>query len=339
MTCGIYKIENKINGKVYIGQSVDIERRWNEHKSRSLSKKHDKDYNMKIYKAIRKYGLNNFKLSIIEECSEDKLRDKEIYWINYYNSMDSNFGYNTANGYIPTHFRKLYDNEYNNLCEDLKNNLLSLDDISKKYNVSLGYIYEVNRGDNFRKNEDENYPLRKDNIKNRLSENEITEIKNDLLKGLPLIQIRNKYNICEMDLYRINYGLRHAKKDEKYPLHDYASDKIFSEEEKNEIINLISNTKMSFVEIGKIYNKSASAIECINSGNSFYDKNIQYPIRKNKKNFLTENDINDIYDLLLNSSLSLEEIRNKYNIGKITLYYINTGYTHKKDGYQYPLRK
>lgn len=212
MTCGIYKIENKINGKIYIGQSINIERRWSEHKSRSLSETYNKDYNMKIYKAIRKYGLNNFKLSIIEECSEDKLKDKEIYWINYYNSMDSDFGYNTDNGYIPTHFAKLNDTEYNNLCEDLKNNLLSLDDISKKYNISLSYIYEVNRGDNFRKNEDENYPLRNSNIKNRLSENEITEIKNDLLKGLPLIQIRNKYNICEMDLYRINYGLRHAKK-------------------------------------------------------------------------------------------------------------------------------
>lgn len=338
MTCGIYKIKNKINNKIYIGQSINIERRWCEHKSRSLNKE-NKDCNMKIYEAIKTYGLNNFELSIIEKCEKEELKDREIYWINYYNSMDFNFGYNTDNGYIPTHFTKLNDTEYNNLCEDLKNNFLSLEDISKKYNISLSYIYEINRGDNFRKNKNEKYPLREENIKNRLSEDMILNIKNDLLNGLPLIELQNKYSICEIDLYRINYGLRHAKENETYPLHDYYNDKVLSKNEINEIIDLISNTNMSFVEIGKIYNRKPSAIEDINSGNSFYNKDIKYPIRKNKKTFLNEKNINEIYDLLLNSSIPLEEIQNKYNIGKITLYYINKGYTHKKSNYEYPLRK
>ena len=338
MTCGIYKIKNKINGKIYIGQSNNIERRWREHKSRSLNKE-NKDCNMKIYEAIKTYGLTNFELSIIEKCKKEELRDREIYWINYYNSMDFNFGYNTDNGYMPTHFAKLNDAEYNNLCEDLKNNFLSLEDISNKYNISLSYIYEINRGDNFRKNKNEKYPLREENIKNRLSEDIILNIKNDLLNGLPLTELQNKYSVCKMDLYRINYGLRHAKENEKYPLHDYYNDRVLSKNEINEIIDLISSTNMSFVEIGKIYNKKPSAIEDINSGNSFYNKDIKYPIRINKKTFLNEKNINEIYDLLLNSSIPLEEIQNKYNIGKITLYYINKGYTHRKSNYEYPLRK
>lgn len=338
MTCGIYKIENKINNKIYIGQSINIERRWREHKSRSLNKE-NKDSNMKIYEAIKTYGLNNFELSIIEKCKKEELRDREIYWINYYNSMDFNFGYNTDNGYIPTHFAKLNDTEYNNLCEDLKNNFLSLEDISKKYNISLSYIYEINRGDNFRKNKNEKYPPREENIKNRLSEDIILNIKNDLLNGLSLTELQNKYSVCKMDLYRINYGLRHAKENETYPLHDYYNDRVLSKNEINEIIDLISSTNMSFVEIGKIYNKKPSAIEDINSGNSFYNKDIKYPIRRNKKTFLNEKNINEIYDLLLNSSIPLEEIQNKYNIGKITLYYINKGYTHRKSNYEYPLRK
>ena len=51
MSCGIYKITNLINNKVYIGQSIDIERRWQEHR------KLCKTGNALIYKAFRKYGL------------------------------------------------------------------------------------------------------------------------------------------------------------------------------------------------------------------------------------------------------------------------------------------
>lgn len=81
---GIYKIENKINGKVYIGQSVDIDRRFREHKRRS---------EQQIDFAIQKYGIDNFNFDIIEECSLSDLNDKEEYWTLYYNSIIPN-GYN-----------------------------------------------------------------------------------------------------------------------------------------------------------------------------------------------------------------------------------------------------
>ena len=53
-TCGIYKITNLVNEKVYIGQAQDIEKRWREHKCSSKSN------NQILYRAIRKYGLENF---------------------------------------------------------------------------------------------------------------------------------------------------------------------------------------------------------------------------------------------------------------------------------------
>ena len=65
MSIGIYKITNKENGKSYIGQSIHIERRWEEHclpSSTSL-----------ISKAIQKYGKTNFIFEIIEECQIDDL--------------------------------------------------------------------------------------------------------------------------------------------------------------------------------------------------------------------------------------------------------------------------
>ena len=74
MTCGIYKIENLINGKVYIGKSIEIEKRWQKHLNA-------KD-NFLIHKALRKYGKENFSFTILEECSLFDLDAKEKFWIN-----------------------------------------------------------------------------------------------------------------------------------------------------------------------------------------------------------------------------------------------------------------
>ena len=83
---GIYKITNKINNKVYIGQSKLIEKRWKEH----LADYERKD--TKLYFAFRKYGIENFLFEIIEECSIEELNEREIFWIKQYNSY--NEGYN-----------------------------------------------------------------------------------------------------------------------------------------------------------------------------------------------------------------------------------------------------
>lgn len=87
---GIYKIENKINGRVYIGQSVNIENRWREHKRGKQSP------NMVISRAIKKYGSSHFTFGIIELCSRADLNTKEVYWISVYNSYKK--GYNSTTG-------------------------------------------------------------------------------------------------------------------------------------------------------------------------------------------------------------------------------------------------
>lgn len=92
----IYKITNNVNGKAYIGQtSESIQKRWNEHVYASSYDKH-RDYNYAIHRAIRKYGSDNFDVSLIEEVDNNLLNDREIYWIDYYNSFKS--GYNMTLG-------------------------------------------------------------------------------------------------------------------------------------------------------------------------------------------------------------------------------------------------
>lgn len=90
MTCGIYKAENLINGKVYIGQSINIENRKIEHLSHAGCDK------TKFHRALLAYGENNFKWSILEKCDKNKLNEREIYWISVYNSFNN--GYNMTSG-------------------------------------------------------------------------------------------------------------------------------------------------------------------------------------------------------------------------------------------------
>ena len=75
---GIYKYQNKINGKCYIRQSINLEERKYAHKS-SAFKENAKDYNSQFHQAIRKYGLDNFEFYVLERCEYDKLNEREIY--------------------------------------------------------------------------------------------------------------------------------------------------------------------------------------------------------------------------------------------------------------------
>lgn len=94
-TTGIYCIENTTNNKKYIGQSVNIEGRWAKHKTALRQNSHDNDY---LQKAWNKYGEDKFKFYILEKCDKNKLNEKEIYYINFYNTLNDQFGYNLKNG-------------------------------------------------------------------------------------------------------------------------------------------------------------------------------------------------------------------------------------------------
>lgn len=84
----IYKITNKLNGMPYIGQTINLEKRINQHKYGDLY----------IDRVIKKYGLDNFTIEVIEECETlEQLNEREIFWIATLNCKNPN-GYNIANG-------------------------------------------------------------------------------------------------------------------------------------------------------------------------------------------------------------------------------------------------
>lgn len=88
---GIYSITNKINGKVYIGQSKNISDRRLEHIRDLKSNRH---VNWHLQRACNKYGIENFKFDVIEFCDERELTDKENYYINKFKTLDKHRGYN-----------------------------------------------------------------------------------------------------------------------------------------------------------------------------------------------------------------------------------------------------
>lgn len=97
---GIYKYQNKQNGHIYIGKSVDIQKRQYCHKSSAYNEKAI-DYNSQFHQAIRKYGLDSFEFEIIaeltpEEYTPDLLNNLEKFFIKYYNSYNN--GYNATEG-------------------------------------------------------------------------------------------------------------------------------------------------------------------------------------------------------------------------------------------------
>lgn len=160
---GIYKITNVINNHSYIGQSVDIKRRWRRHKSDAYKR----DY--PLHRAIRKYGIENFIFEILEECEVTELDNKEIYWINKIQPE-----YNVASGGSHGgHSIKLSKEQVEEIQQILINDPegnLSHYYIAEKYDVSVETIRHINIGQTW-KRDDLKYPLHPNNYFKYYDEN------------------------------------------------------------------------------------------------------------------------------------------------------------------------
>ena len=115
----IYLITNLINGKWYVGQTIrPLEHRWERHLHVG---KRDVKYH--LYKSIKKYGVENFKIQKIEECDTvEELDCLEKYYIEILHSNDEQFGYNKTIGGAGTHGHKCTEAQKQQLSEQMKGN-------------------------------------------------------------------------------------------------------------------------------------------------------------------------------------------------------------------------
>ena len=91
---GIYKITNVKTEEAYIGQSVDIAKRWTDHIKCGLGI--NASATNKLYTAMQKYGIHNFTFELIEQCPKEQLNEKEMFWIGMYDT--ARLGYNVTKG-------------------------------------------------------------------------------------------------------------------------------------------------------------------------------------------------------------------------------------------------
>lgn len=91
---GIYKITNTKTQEAYIGQSVDIVKRWTDHIKCGLGI--NASATNKLYNAMKQYGVHNFTFELMEECKKEELNEKEAFWIGMYQT--NTLGYNITAG-------------------------------------------------------------------------------------------------------------------------------------------------------------------------------------------------------------------------------------------------
>lgn len=170
----IYKIVNSINGKVYIGKTKNPHERKLSH-----FREYKRDNTKALYKAMQKYGSENFEFIIIEECKDENWQEREKYWIANYESL-TNKGYNMIDGGSePPHpvgenhpLAKLSWRDIEEIHVLLSNNDISIKNIALQYEISIDQIYRINTGEMWHQ-QDKVYPIRK---KNRLEEEELEAI-------------------------------------------------------------------------------------------------------------------------------------------------------------------
>lgn len=303
----IYKLTNNTNKKVYIGQTKNFNNRMRGHKSTAYQE-NNSSYNLPIYRAIRKYGWNNFTKEIIEIIPEDKENDqnyideRERYYIALYDSTNDEKGYNIALGGQKGANKKPLS--FEEKCKistifsleemiDIQNMLMEgmpMKDIMEKYSPKLSHslITNINIGLNF-KNENLNYPLHDylhDGHSLKFTREEQAQIQQDIIDGeLTYQQIADKWGIYSVGLISlINNGKRWKRDDLEYPLSTRNHSRLQNFRTwVRPVQNDLMNSNLKLTEIAKKYNKAYSTIKKINSGSSYYNKEYKYPLTLNRK--------------------------------------------------------
>ena len=131
----IYYISNSINDKLYIGKTIEtLEERFKEHCRASRRQSCEK---RPLYRAMRKYGVDKFSIHLIEIVNVSNLSDREIYWIDYYDSYHN--GYNATRG---GDGKILIDNNMIDLfCDDYRRGL-TINEISEKYCIDTHTVLQ-----------------------------------------------------------------------------------------------------------------------------------------------------------------------------------------------------
>ena len=357
---GIYKWTNNINNKIYIGQSISIEKRKKAHLSSIQNS------NLPLHLAMKKYGVENFSFEVVEECEIKELNEKEVYYIQLYNSLIPN-GYNLQKGGQPTRYELYYKfstEDINFIYDEIKNTTKTFAEIGREYGVSGTLIRYINYGIEYAQ-DNVIYPIRSSEISKVISNQTVSKklegenckratiteetalkIIYDLTysKDLRSVDIAKKYNTSIDVIKDINRGRSWKHLERQKPCRpDFGNNKI-NLDDALQLIDILQNTFMPIKEIMEKHPKfSYKMIYRINKGENWHQDNLEYPIRKYK--ILTQKLsiplVQEISFKLYSTDESVLDLSKEYNVSTQTIYDINShkAYSYVNTNYPNPIRK
>ena len=252
----IYKITNKINGKVYIGQSKNPDRRWKEHCTKHTV------YKSMIGEAIQKYGADNFCFEVLGWF--DDYNEKEKEFIIEYNSLAPN-GYNIAIGGENPPVMLGEDNPFCKITEEIAKEIqqdlidfkLEKREIADKYGVTMDIIRHINDGDSW-KDESLNYPLRP--LDKEMKRDKIDAIIDALINTTKTQkQIAEEFGMARTAITAINNGKNWYDPNIDYPIRKTNRQKkpiLQINIETNEVIHEYA----SIAEAAKAFGKTSNVM-------------------------------------------------------------------------------
>lgn len=249
---GIYKITNKENGLMYIGKAKNIYKRWQEHKNDSYCLEEKWEANNRkeqtyFHRALRKRKPEDFKWEIIEECSENELNEKEIYWIEYYhtwihdplcqgyNMTKGGDGYSCGGG-EKAPGAKITQQDCDIIKQKLKEHWTAAQIQTLIPQATSGIISNINYGKSWF-DPNEKYPISINNGHRKFDDDKVLKIRQEWQKGANIQELADKYGMNRDSMSNLVRGITYTnvpilERDVDYKRSNYEQRKFTDEEVK-----------------------------------------------------------------------------------------------------------
>lgn len=298
--CGIYKIRNILNNKIYIGSSYNIFARWNQHKQGLNKNKHN---NKHLQNAWNKYGVENFEFSIIEECEEINTLEREQFYLDKYKTFDKEYGYNISKSATAPMMGRKFSKE----------TLLKLSESVKNRDSSCWVRGEDKYNTNFK-------------------EEDIIEIKRMIVEGNKIKDIAKYFKVQPNTITQIKTGERwsHIKTEYDELIQQNPRQKL-TENEVIEIKKLLIENKLSIKEIANLYDLNFSNISAIKNLRTWKNVGIEYNKQLETRSYVNKLNRNKVIQIkkLLFQGKTCKEIADIYEVDRATINYIKLNKTWK----------
>lgn len=304
MNSGIYKFTNSVNGKVYVGSSVNLKQRLAVHKSTLRSNTHDSSY---LQRAYNKYGENNFTFEIIEYCNESIIVEREQHWIDETKCYERSMGYNrrrNAENNLGMEYAEKVNMRFkgSSLNKEqvidiklmLRDTQITQVQISEIFNVDDSCINNIASDitfahtiitdeDKLDYNKYEGVSFERKMANSKLTQNEVRDIKLFLrdYDDIAPKTIGEIFNVTQATIMSIKNNKKHKRvvitdEDqldiEKYNVSEIKRKKrLLSKEEVREIKLLLRDTDLMQKDIAVLFNIAKNRVSDISTGKVFAD--------------------------------------------------------------------